>query len=382
MSKLINEWYNLIRIKSVSGEEYRIADYIAEKLKKMGIEPNYSYYKNDKNRTSPSIWGILKGDHPGKRLMLIGHIDTVGVAEGWDTDPFEPTEDLEDSDKVHGLGAMDMKGGLAAILETAEYYSTRKDEIYGELMLCFVSNEEILSEGTYQLVEEGISADMALMAECRYDNMAIGFRGRLTYEIDVTGQAAHTKDYPGKGNNAIIIASKIAKELENLPVGTHENLGSGSWCVRKIEGGTVGALVVPEKCKIYLDRFTVPNEKEEEIRQDIQKLIDDLGFTDNVKVQLRPRDTPYMESFALEEDNYFVKIVQDAYEHVTGGNLKLDYDLSCCDSNILAVSLGIPTVTFGPSGGGMHSANEYGVKWQVENCAKIYKKIVEDILLK
>ena len=59
---------------------------------------------------------------------------------------------------------MDMKGGLAAILETLEYYSTHKDEITGSIIACFVSDEEGLSKGTYQLVEEGIGADYAIMA--------------------------------------------------------------------------------------------------------------------------------------------------------------------------------------------------------------------------
>lgn len=61
---------------------------------------------------------------------------------------------------------MDMKGGLAAILETLEYYSEHKDEFTGCIEACFVSDEEGLSKGTYQLVKEGITADYAIMAEC------------------------------------------------------------------------------------------------------------------------------------------------------------------------------------------------------------------------
>ena len=48
---------------------------------------------------------------------------------------------------------MDMKGGLAAILETLEYYSEHKDEFTGCIEACFVSDEEGLSKGTYQLVK-------------------------------------------------------------------------------------------------------------------------------------------------------------------------------------------------------------------------------------
>ena len=96
---------------------------------------------------------------PGKRLMLIGHIDTVDIARGWLTDPFTPTEDAEEDGKIHGLGAMDMKGGLAGILQTLEYYAEHKDEFTGSIIACFVADEEGLSKGTYQLVELRIEYD-------------------------------------------------------------------------------------------------------------------------------------------------------------------------------------------------------------------------------
>ena len=79
-------------------------------------------------------------------MLLIGHIDTVEVnLKNWNTNPFKPTEI---GDKVYGRGAMDMKGGLADILCTLEYFAHHKDEFSGKLVGCFVSDEEILSKGT------------------------------------------------------------------------------------------------------------------------------------------------------------------------------------------------------------------------------------------
>ena len=61
---------------------------------------------------------------------------------------------------------MDMKGGLAAILETLTYYAAHLDEINGKILACFVADEEGLSKGTYQLVaEDVIHADYAIMGQ-------------------------------------------------------------------------------------------------------------------------------------------------------------------------------------------------------------------------
>ena len=312
--------------------------------------------------------------------MLIGHIDTVGIANGWVTDPFTPTEDSEEKGKIHGLGAMDMKGGLAAILETLEYYSVHKDEITGKILACFVADEEGLSKGTYQLVKEGINADYAIMAECRYDNVAIGFRGRYSFEVTVRGKAAHASKYPEVGENALITGGKLAEAIENLPTLTHPNLKHGTWCVRHMEGGNMNTLVVPEVCNIFVDRYVVPGEDDKTCIQQMQEAAEKLGIADKTEIRLKPRKSPYMQSFALEPDDYLVNIIREKFKTVTGEELRIEYDASVCDSNILAVSLGIPTITFGPSGGGMHSANEYGHTWQVENCAEIYKQTVAEIL--
>lgn len=377
MEKIIKRWYDMIRINSVNGREVDLADYIAEELRQMGLEPHYSYFPEDEKKERPSIWTTLDSTKPGRTLMLIGHIDTVAVANGWETDPFAPTEI---GDKVHGLGAMDMKGGLAAVLETLEYYTQHKNEFNGKILACFVSDEEGLSKGTYQLAEEGITADYAIMAECRYDNVAIGFRGRYSFEVNVHGKAAHASHYPEVGENALITAGKFIEKIEALPTLFHPRLMHGTWCVRYIEGGNPGTLVVPDSCYVFVDRYVVPGEDDKTCIEQMMNAAKELGIEDKVDIRLKPRVSPYMQSFALEEDDYLVTTIQEKYKEVTGVDLPVSYDPSVCDSNILAVTMGIPTITFGPSGGGMHAANEYGHAYHVKNCAEIYRLTVAELL--
>ncbi|GEM_PF-588320 len=381
MSRVTDRWFDLIRINSVDGNEINAAEYISAELEKMGLGPHLVFFKGDDEKRRPSVWTELDSGRPGKRLLLIGHIDTVAISDGWKTDPFTPVEDPQEKGKIYGRGAMDMKGGLAVILETLEYYTSHKDEFSGSILACFVSDEEILSRGTYSLVQEGvIKADYAIMAECRYDNVAIGFRGRYSFDITVHGVAAHASKYPEVGENALISAGKLAEAIEKLPTATHPTLKHGTWCVRYIEGGNTNTLVVPDKCYIFVDRYLVPGETADSCIKQMQGAAESLGLGDKVDIALRPRELPYMQSFSLKPDDYIVNVLRNKFKEVTGEELKIEYDPSVCDSNILAVELGIPVVTFGPSGGGMHASNEYGYAYQVENCAEIYKRTAAELL--
>ena len=379
MDKVIERWYDLINIDSVTGHEVKAMEYAAKVLESFGITVHFSYFPEDKEKIRPSIWGILDSGKPGKTMLLIGHLDTVDVnLANWKSNPFLATEI---DGKVYGRGAMDMKGGASAILSTVEYFSQHKDEFSGRILVCFVADEEGLSKGTFQLVaENAIAADYAIMAECRYSNVAVGFRGRFSFDVTVKGRAGHTSRYPESGENALVAAGKLVEAIESLPTLTHPKLKHGTWCVRYIEGGNPSTLVVPDSCYMLVDRFVVPGEDEESCLRQLQSAADKLGIGDKVDFRLRPRSTPYMKSFAVPEDHELVNALRESFKKVTGEALPIDYDPSVCDSNILAVSLGIPVVTFGPSGGNMHGDNEYGYPYQVKNCLNIYIDTVKTLL--
>ncbi len=379
MRTLRQRWFDMIGINSVNGHEADMADYVAGQLREMGLEPRYSYFPEDaEKKERPSVWTVFDTGRPGKTMMLIGHIDTVGVnRDRWNTDPFTP---VEKDGVVYGRGSMDMKGGDACILDTVEHFVKNSDEICGRILICFVSDEEGLSKGTYQLVADGLTADWAIMAECRYDNVAVGFRGRYSFDVTVRGVSAHASRYPEVGENALISGGKLAAAIESLPTLTHPDLKHGTWCVRYMEGGNAGTLIVPDSCYIFVDRYVVPGEDEATCIAQMEEAARSLGLEGKVDIRLRPRTSPYMRSFALDVNHPLVTTLQRCFAEVTGKELPVAYDPSVCDSNILAVTLGIPTVTFGPSGENMHGDNEYAYPWQVDNCAAIYRRVVAEML--
>lgn len=378
MQTVLQRWYDLIRIDSINGHEVNAAKYIADVLESFGMQAHWSYFEEDTEKLRPSLWSTLDSGRAGPTLMLIGHIDTVGInKDNWKTDPFTPTEI---DGRVYGRGSMDMKGGLACILSTLQYFNEHKDEFRGKILACFVSDEEGLSKGSYQLVAEGVmKADYAIMGECRYDNVAVGFRGRYSFDVTVHGKAAHASHYPDVGENALISGGRLAAAIEALPTLTHPHLKHGTWCVRYMEGGTTGALIVPDKCYLFVDRYVVPGEDDKTCIAQMQEAAKSIGLEGKVDIVLRPRKSPYMKSFAIPEDHVLVTTLRKNFKDVTGTELRIDYDASVCDSNILAAQ-GIPVVTFGPSGGNMHGDNEWGVPEQVVNSLEIYIRTVKDML--
>lgn len=379
MDTVIRRWIELINIKSVNGREIEAADYVADVLRTIGLEPRCSWFEDDVERVRPSVWTVLDSGRPGPTMLLIGHIDTVDAnPENWATPPFAATEK---DGRIYGRGSMDMKGGISCILSTLEYFAADKNLFCGKILACFVSDEEGLSKGTYQLAaEDVVHADYAIMAECRYDNVAVGFRGRYSFEVTVRGTAAHASRYPNVGENALISGGRLAAAIEALPTKTHPKLNAGTWCVRHMMGGNAGTLVVPDRCDIFVDRYVVPGETAEGCIEQIREAAAALGLADKVDVRLKPRSSPYMQSFALPEDHVLVTTLQRHFRDVDGRELPCSYDPSVCDSNIVAVTLGIPVVTFGPSGGNLHGDNEWGSPEQVLNTLEIYKRTVAELL--
>ena len=80
-----------------------------------------------------------------------------------------------------------------------------------------------------------------------------------------------------------------------------------------MEGGNPGTLVVPEKCYLFVDRYVVPGETDEICIAQIMEAAEQLGLSGKVDVRLKPRKSPYMQSFAVEEDHPLVKILQEEF---------------------------------------------------------------------
>jgi acetylornithine deacetylase len=333
-----------------------------------------------KVRTQPvadgrsNVIGILKGSGGGRSLMLNGHMDTVGV-DGMTIDPFKPSIQ---NGLLHGRGACDMKGALAAMIGAVKSVIDSRMKLRGDLIFSAVVDEEYKSIGIKKLVQE-YKADAAIVGEPTNMRVATAHKGFVWIEIEVKGKAAHGS-VPEKGIDAIAHAAKIISATERLEreLGSkvHPLLGTPKIHASTIQGGTDWS-IIPERCVLRLERRTLPGETLKSAMIEIEEILKTIKQenTDFNAVARSPYDMPPLET---PESERIVQLARQALAKRTGTEAAVIGVPYWTDGALLSTLASIPTCLFGPGDIGVaHSADEYITIESVVNSAHVYSSIIE-----
>jgi succinyl-diaminopimelate desuccinylase len=154
----------------------------------------------------------------GGHFAFAGHVDVVPPGNGWASDPFVP--EIK-GDLLHGRGAVDMKGSIAAFV--AALHDIPKDA--GTISLIITGDEEGPAiHGTRALITHmqarGSIPDYCLVGEPTSvnrlgDMMKIGRRGSVNMWISVAGTQGHVA-YPHLADNPIPKLIAILAEIEAI----------------------------------------------------------------------------------------------------------------------------------------------------------------------
>lgn len=357
----------MIRIPSVTGEESKLTEFLSEELMELGLKIEFQEIEEGRD----NVYGIYKFGEEGPILMFNGHMDTVPVCEDWESDPFNP---VKKGGKLYGLGSCDMKGGLASIFAALKALVESDYPLAGTLAFSGVVDEEAYSKGAKALLQSELAKpDAIIVGEPDFGDaerpLPLGMTGKVLYEITVKGRAAHGF-HPERGINAIEEAAKILTSLNCLKRIDHPRFGKGSLCTLKIEGGyKTYSIVVPDKCTLIISRLTVPGESVESAVSDLEELIENLGLKAEVEIKTPP---PLYEPYEMSMEEPIIGVFNEAYKQVLGKDPIFTYQTTIADANVFVGSGGIPTVNFGPKGGGIHEANEYVEVNSLTTAAKVY----------
>ena len=361
----------MVSIPSVVGEEEELAEYVASELEALGLRPELEVVEEGR----PNVIARWSSGRPGRRLMLNGHLDTVPVCEGWTTDPFKPV--VEDG-RLYGLGAIDMKGGLACLLTALKAVVEAEPEIDGSIAYTAVVGEEAYSKGAKALLKNPVGrADAVIIGEpySGYGARAIplGITGKILYNVVVKGRAAHAFR-PEQGVNAIEEAAKIIANLPRLRLREHPKFGRGNLCTLKIEGGyKVYSVVVPDRCRFEVNRLLVPGETIASAIEDMRRLVASLGLEAEVEVGTKP---PRYEAFEMSPDEPILRAFEEAFREVHGRDPEFQYSKSITDANVFTGEGGMPNVHYGPGGGGAHQADEYLLLATLRPTVEVYLRTI------
>ena len=377
--EIIDFLIRLVRAKSMNppGNTTEAAAVILEKLGEFSSPHEVHAFDDQK----PNI--VLRvGSAKGKKLCFNSHMDTVPVGDAtrWTYDPFGAGIA---GGELYGRGSADAKGCAAAMLMAARALERAGIELNGELDVAIVSDEETGgSIGTQYLLEiEALTPDLAVIGEITSNRIAIAEKGLLALTLTTHGRTAHAST-PWEGVSAISHMARLIREIETTLGNSfkhkrHPLTPPPSFNFGLIEGG-VAVNVVPDDCRLTMDRRTLPGESLEDAEREIAQIIErlksaDKTFEADYSVLIRAN------SFEMRPDDNLVKSVARVCDLLGLNSEPIGYQ-QVSDGRFFA-ERGIPTVLLGPGIAELaHTPDEHVPVAAVIEAVKIYALIAVEVL--
>lgn len=345
--RTVNEFLELVRVDSVSGQERKIADLLKERLKSMGLEVREDDAGKKLNTSSGNIIGRLPGTvSGGAPLLLCAHMDTVEPGSG--VVPVLENGIIKSSGDTI-LGADD-KAGITAILEVLRVIIGNKIP-HGGIEVVFTVWEEGGLLGAKNLDFSRITAKIGFVLDCDGPAGTVIIQAPSQDRISATvrGKAAHAGISPEEGINAIVVASKAiaSMRLGRIDGETTANIGV-------ISGGKA-INIVPDAVSIRGETRSLDSAKREAQTRAMVKTLEDTAAAHNTTAEVVV-ETIYPD-FRLSREDTVVKLAVRAAEKLgimprlvkTGGG---------SDANIFN-NRGIAVANLGIAMQKVHTTEEY-----------------------
>jgi glutamate carboxypeptidase len=326
----------------------RVGGFVAHRMSALGARVDVRPH----DRFGNTVVGRFDGAPGGRRLVLIGHMDTVFDEGTAATRPFR----IEDG-RAYGPGVTDMKSGLLGGLYAIE--ALRAVAGGGPLpfeRITFVANpdEEIGSPTSTPIIEElAVDADACLVLECARANGDIvsSRKGIIDARVTVHGRAAHAGVEPEKGRSAILAGASLVPTLHGLT-----GRRPGVTCNVGVFHGGTRPNVVAEEATFEVDIRAVT-------RADLEAT--EVEIADMIASPILPDVTIEMETMArwwpmekLERSGRLADLAVGLAGRL-GFELKDAATGGASDANTTS-GMGIPSLDgLGPIGGNDHSPAEY-----------------------
>ncbi len=366
---------DLISRASVTPEDEGCQPLMCERLKKIGFDIENLRFEDVDN-----FWA--RRNNEGPLLVFAGHTDVVptGPIEKWDVHPFKP--EIRDG-ILYGRGAADMKGSLAAMVTACEEFIAEHPNHKGSIGFLITSDEEGPSiNGTVKVVEHlkarNEKIDMCLVGEPSSTNrlgdvVKNGRRGSLSGNLTILGKQGHVA-YPHLAENPIHTSAAALAELaaEEWDQG-NEFFPPTTFQISNINAGTGANNVIPGELKLMFNLRFSTEVTDAELKQRVEAILDkhQLHYELEWVLSGQPFLTPRGE---------LVEATQKAIAEICGYDTELSTAGGTSDGRFIAPT-GAQVLELGPLNATIHQLNEHVKAEDLVTLSRIYKRMMEHLLL-
>jgi succinyl-diaminopimelate desuccinylase len=366
----------LIARRSLTPDDSGCQELIAARLAPLGF-----HAERVESRGVVNTW--LRRGTAAPLLCFAGHTDVVptGPRDEWHSDPFVPV--VRDG-FLYGRGAADMKSSIAAFVTAIEAFVAAHPVHTGSIALLLTSDEEgpTNTDGTVKVVERlsarGERIDYCIVGEPSSsqrlgDTIKIGRRGTLTGVLRVRGVQGHVA-YPEQVRNPIHLASPAIAELAAMQWDRgNEHFPPTSFQCSNIHAGTGATNVVPGLLELVFNwRYSTESTRESLVAR-LEEVVRRHGL--DYELALTASGKPF-----LTRPGRLVQAVSETIVAETGAQAALSTSGGTSDGRFIA-DICPELVEVGPVNATIHKLNERVAVADLEPLARIYRGIVERLLI-
>jgi succinyl-diaminopimelate desuccinylase len=362
----------LIQCPSVTPREGGALDLLEAELTAMGCACTRLPFGEAEERVDNLFarWGT-----GGPHFAFAGHTDVVppGDTAAWTHDPF--SGEIVDG-RLHGRGAADMKGGVAAfVAATARFLETPPQQ--GSISFLITGDEEgDAINGTTRMVDwvrdNDQVPDMCLVGEPTNvsemgDVIKNGRRGSLSCKLTVTGIQGHVA-YPHLADNPLTHLLAMLAPVNGCELdGGTEFFDPSTANVTSIDVGNKAGNVIPASATAQFNiRFNTEHSADSLIGW-LEEHFDRVGGTWEAhwKATAHPFLTP---------PGQLTDMIADATEKIVGRRPKLSTNGGTSDARFITNIC--PVAEFGLVGRTMHKIDEQVAVEDIQSLTDIYTHIL------
>ena len=364
----------LINRRSVTPEDAGCQDFMKAWLAESGFENETMVFEDTTN-----LWSRRGSDGPV--FCFAGHTDVVpsGPEGAWQTPPFVATEK---DGNLHGRGAADMKGSLAAMLAATRQFVADYPDHHGSIAYLITSDEEgPFINGTTRVIDT-LEARNEKITWCVVgepsstdvvgDVVKNGRRGSLTGDLVVKGIQGHVA-YPHLARNPVHQAAPALDELAQA----HWDNGNDffpptSYQISNIHGGTGAGNVIPGELHVCFNFRFSTEVTDKQLIAKVEDILDKHGLEYEIKWTFngQPFLTDHGDLLTATQKAIASEMDFDTVLSTAGGT---------SDGRFIAPT-GAQVVELGPVNATIHKIDEHVRIKDLYHLERIYYRLLENLL--